>query len=70
MKNVGILLGVAAFVIAWGLLGKAQSDKVGYTCKVPAGPMCFIWERSEFGKATDAIGNIVDDAKKSTNTDH
>ena len=38
MKNVGILLGVAAFVIAWGLLGKAQSDKVGYTCKVPAGP--------------------------------
>jgi hypothetical protein len=56
---------VAAFVIAWGLLGKAQADKVGYTCKVPAGPMCFVWERSGLGKAQDAVGNIIDDATKS-----
>lgn len=65
MKNVGVLLGVVAFVIAWGLLGKAQSDKVGYSCKVPAGPMCFVWERSGFGKAQDAVGNIIDNATKS-----
>ncbi len=65
MKNLGILLGVAAFVIAWGLLGAQQADKVGNTCKAQAGPLCFVWERNSLGKAGDAIGNAVDKATKS-----
>ena len=66
MKNLGILLGLAGFVIAWGLLGAAQAGKVGYTCKAEVGPMCFLWERSGVGKAQDAIGNIIDNATKSS----
>jgi hypothetical protein len=63
VKNLGIVLGVVAFVIAWGLLGKTQSDKIGNSCKAEVGPLCFVWEKNAVGKAEDAIGDIVGGAK-------
>ncbi len=51
MKKFALVLFVLLAVETWGVVGRAQADRIVYDCVVEAGPLCFYWEQSALAKA-------------------
>lgn len=57
MKNWMLLLGIAGLGLGWGFFGAQQVKKREYQCQVRVEFLCFMWEKSDYGKAQDPTGD-------------
>ena len=60
MKNLFLVLGIAALLVGWGLFGASQAKKIDYDCTVRVESLCFLWEKSVVGRAKDKVRDAVD----------
>lgn len=62
MRSLAYILGIAALILGWGWFGAQQTKKLDYDCQVRVSSLCFVWEKSDIGKAKDQVKDLVDRA--------
>lgn len=50
MKKLALVLFVLLAIQTWGVVGRAQADRIMYDCVIEAGPLCFYWEENAIAK--------------------
>lgn len=61
MKTKWLIAGFVGLALGWGWYGGQQVKKREYDCQVRFDPFCFLWEKSDYGKAQD---NVTDHMNK------
>lgn len=50
MKKLVAILIVLLAIESYGVYGRAQADRIMYTCEVEIGPLCYSWAPNAIGK--------------------
>jgi hypothetical protein len=74
MKKLVAILILLLAVETYGVFGRAQADKITYTCNWEVGPLCFSWEQNALGKligddAADDLEEKLEKAQKAWEED-
>ena len=74
MKKLVAILFVLLAIQSYGVYGRAQADRITYTCEWEVGPLCYRWQQNALGKllgddGAEELEEKLDAAKKAWEED-